>query len=145
MYTYEVVKLGHVALRVGDDVVDLLAGLHDAPERPEGRASRAPKPHLAVEALDLVLLDARRVVDDFLAVAEIHRQVRAVPRLALGVGRVREVRLERPRKRLVVVVCAPLMEVVGNIVPAVVGRRVLKVDDNVLVVLGNAGRELGIE
>lgn len=44
-----------------------------------------------------------------------------------------------------VVVCAPFMEMVGNVVPAIVGCRVLKVDHNVSVVWGDTLWQLSVE
>lgn len=131
--THKIVKLD-LAATTRDNHVDLLARLDDPPQRPKYAARRTPCPDLMLELVDAVLADLLTAPNHLLAIQLVHlnRQVRAVEVLPLGELRVGEMH-ERVRVGGVVVVCSPFVEMVGNVVPARIGRCVFEINDDVAV------------
>lgn len=133
--TYEVVEFGLKLVIILHDGDDLFLGLNNAPQRPEHARSRAPGPDLVLESLHFLFAHVAALAQLLLSVQGVHpeRQVGAVKAFSFGRGGIGLVMGQRVRVSRVVVVCAPLVKVVGNVVASGIGGGVLKVDDDKLL------------
>lgn len=142
--THQVIEFHFPAL-TRYDIVDLLAGLNDPPQRPEDTTSWTPRSHFPFQPVDTILADLSAASNHLLAIRSVHldRQIGTVEILSLSQLGIREV-YKRVRVCWVMIVCSPLMEVIGNVVASCIRCSVLEIDDNVAVVWGTIARR-GVE